>query len=143
MSWQPARIFSTSAHALLGAGHKMAAWKNQHAARWIERALRSRLAQIILLVLALLPTAIVAVMVAHMWLSGNAATQDWQGKIWPVVILQVVSITAFWAHAGSNKSLVPGELGAWVMQFIVYIPFGMISYWNEHVWGQAIVRTKD
>lgn len=52
-------------------------------------------------------------------------------------MLQVVSIAAFLAHAGSNKLLAPGELGGWVLQFIVYIPFGMVSYWKEHVWGKG------
>lgn len=126
----------SSAHALLGVGRKMAAGEKQHTVRWIERALRGRLAQITLLALALLPTIIVAVMVARIWLSGSAEAQDWQEEIWPVVILQVISIAAFWMHAGFNKKLAPGELGGWILQFIVYIPFGMVSYWSEHVWGK-------
>ena len=102
----------------------------------MERALRSKLGQMTLLVLAVLPSAIVAVMAVHIWLSGDATIYDWQSKIWLVVILQVVSIAAFWMHAGSNKRLAHGEFGGWILQFIVYIPFGMIRYWNEHVWGK-------
>lgn len=115
----------------------MAAWDSQPAARYIGRALRSQLGQMLLLVLALLPSVIVAVIAAQIWLSGDAASYDWQSKIWPVVILQVVAIAAFWTHAGANKRLAPGELGGWILQFVVYIPFGMISYWNEHVWGKG------
>lgn len=113
----------------------MNAWNNL-AARWAERALKSWFGQILLLALALLPSAIVVVMLAQIWLFGDATAYDWQGRIWPVVTFQVVSIAAFWVHACSNKRLAPGELGGWIFQFVVYIPFGMISYWSEHVWGK-------
>lgn len=125
-----------SVHVLSSADHKMPARNNQPATSRTERALRSQPGQMMLLVLALLPSAIVAVIAVHIWLSGDAASYDWQSKIWPVVILQAVSIAAFWLHACSNERLAPGELGEWILQFIVYIPFGMISYWKEHVWGK-------
>jgi hypothetical protein len=111
----------------------MAVETNQPVMRWMGRSLKSSLARIVLLVLALLPTGIVVLMAIRIWLSGDTAS--WQGKIWPVVALQVVSIAAFWVHASLNKKLASGELGGWILQFIVYIPFGMISYWREHVWG--------
>ena len=92
-----------------------------------------RLLKALLLALAVLPCAIVAVMAAHIWLSGETETFNWQSKIWPVVVLQLGAIGAFWAHASTNKQLAPGELGNWIFQFIVYIPFGMLSYWEKHV----------
>ena len=92
--------------------------------------------QFLLFVLALLPCVIVAVIAARIWLAGETETLNWHSSIWPVVVLQLISIGAFWAHANSNKQLAPGELGDWVFQFTVYIPFGMLSYWAKHVWGQ-------
>lgn len=122
-------------HAPSGAGRKMD-FLNSNGPRWIKCALRNQAGQIALLILALLPSVIVAVMAMRIWLSGDVANYAWQSKIWLVVILQVASIAAFWVHAGSNKRLASGELGGWVLQFIVYIPFGMISYWGKHVWGK-------
>jgi hypothetical protein len=115
----------------------MTAGSDHIAMRWMARALRSRLVQVMLLVLAILPVGVVAVMTTLIWVYGDSEVKDWQSKIWFVVILQVVSIGAFWAHAGVNKRLVPGELGEWALQFIVYIPFGMISYWKEHIWNKG------
>lgn len=109
---------------------------NDQSATWVERVFKWQLAQVVMLGLALLPTGIVALMALHIWLSGSDANLDWQSKIWPVVILQVISIVAFLTHAKFNKSLAPGEIGGWALQFIVYIPFGMISYWKEHVWDK-------
>ena len=92
--------------------------------------------QFLLLTLALLPCAIVAILAFRIWLSGESAALNWHSAIWPVVALQLVSIAAFSVHAGSNKQLAPGELGGWVLQFVVVSPFGMLSYWGKHVWGQ-------
>ena len=97
---------------------------------------RNRLLKILLLALAVLPCAIVAVAAVHIWLSGETEIFNWQSKIWPVVTLQLAAIAAFWAHASSNNRLAPGELGNWIFQFIVYIPFGMLSYWVKYVGGQ-------
>jgi hypothetical protein len=96
----------------------------------------NRLLQFLLFTLALLPCAIVAVMAARIWLVGETEMLNWQSVIWPTVLLQLVSIGVFSAHASSNKHLAPAEIGNWVFQFIVYIPFGMLSYWAKHVWGQ-------
>ena len=93
--------------------------------------------QILLLVLALLPTTIVAVMGARLLLAGETSLLNWQSTIWPAVALQVVAIALFWAHASGNKQLASGEIGGWALQFIVFIPFGMLSYWAKHVWGQS------
>jgi hypothetical protein len=100
----------------------------------------NRFLKVLLLALAILPCAIVAVMAIQMWLSGETESLNWQTSIWSVVVLQLVAIAAFWGHAISNKHLAPGELSAWVLQFIVYIPFGMLSYWTKHVWGQRSLR---
>ena len=96
----------------------------------------NRLVQPLLLTIALLPCAIVVVLVLHVWLNGETDTLNWQSAIWPVVVLQLLALAAFWAHAASNARLAPGELGGWIFQFVVYIPFGMLSYWAKHVWGQ-------
>jgi hypothetical protein len=92
--------------------------------------------QILLLLLALVPTAIVIVVAVYLLLAGETATFNWQSEIWPVGALQVLAIAAFWAHASTNKRLAPGEIGGWVLQVVVIIPFGMLSYWAKHVWGQ-------
>lgn len=96
----------------------------------------NRSSQLLLLTLAVIPTVIVVVMAAYLWLHGETTNFNWQSKIWPVVAIQLVAITAFGFHAGSNKRLAPGEAGEWIFQFIVFIPFGMIRYWTEHVWGR-------
>ena len=98
--------------------------------------LKSRLKKILFLILAVLPTAIVAVMVVPIWLFGEEQ-HNWNSTVWPVVLLQIIAIGSYWMHAESNKRLAPGELGEWVLQFIVYIPFGMLSYWNHYVWNEA------
>lgn len=66
--------------------------------------------QILLLLLALVPTAIVIVTTAYLLLAGETATFNWQSKIWPAVVLHTLSISAFWAHASANKRLAPGRL---------------------------------
>ncbi len=92
--------------------------------------------QILLLVLALLPTAIAAAIAAYLLLAGETDAFNWQSTIWLVVALQAVSIVLFWVHASNNKQLEVGEAGGWLLQFIVFIPLGMVSYWAKHVWGQ-------
>ena len=93
--------------------------------------------QILLLGLAVLPTGIIAGGAVYLMVHGEATTLNWQTKIWSIVGLQLVSIAAFWLHAGQNKYLAPGELGHWIFQFIMYIPFGMVSYWRQYVWGRS------
>ena len=97
---------------------------------------RNRLLKVLLLALAVLPCTIVAVAAIHIWLSGETEMFNWQSQIWPVVALQLAAIAAFWGHASSNSRLAPGEFGNWIFQFIVYIPFGMLSYWEKYVGGQ-------
>ena len=110
--------------------------------RWTGSALSSLLAQIILLILAVLPMGLVVLLALRIWLLEDVSAYAWKSKFWPVVILQVVSILFFCMHAIFNKKLTPHELSGWLLQFIVYIPFGMISYWREHVFGTAQHNSK-
>ena len=53
----------------------------------------------------------------------------------------VASIVAFSIHAACNKRLAENEVGEWVLEFVVFIPFGMLSCWNKHVWDQPRLET--
>jgi predicted lysophospholipase L1 biosynthesis ABC-type transport system permease subunit len=102
--------------------------------------MRSRLARILLLAFAVLPTAVVVVVAIYIWLTNNSANLRWDSKIWFIVIWQVLAIVVFVVHAGRNRRLAGGERGEWVFQIIVYIPFGMISYWKKQVWDPHYLR---
>ena len=97
----------------------------------------NRLFQILLLVLALIPAGMVAVMSIYLLLYGETDSFNWNTVILSPAIIQIGSIVAFGLHAESNKRLAPGEVSAWVLQFIAFVPFGMIRYWGKHVWGQT------
>lgn len=97
----------------------------------------SRPLQIALLVLAVLPCFVVAVIAMRIWLYGESPTLNWQSSIWPVVALQVAAIVAFSIHAARNKRLAESEVAERVLEFVVLIPFGMLSYWNRYVWDQS------
>jgi hypothetical protein len=93
--------------------------------------------QIPLLVLAVLPCFVVAVSSRCGYgCNGETPTLDWHSSIWPVVALQVAAIIAFSVHAASNNRLAGNEVAERVLEFVVFIPFGMLSYWNKHVWDQ-------
>ena len=79
------------------------------------------------------PTMIVTVLAFHLLLSGETEAFDWRTRILPVVILQVIAITVFAGHAYSNQRITRNEAGKWLLQFMLYIPFGMIEYWSRHV----------
>lgn len=102
--------------------------------------MRSQAIKILLLVFAVLPTAVVAVMAIYIWRTNNSTNLRWDSKIWFVVIWQVLAIVVFIVHASRNQRLAEGERGDWIFQMIVYIPFGMISYWKKQVWDPHYLR---
>jgi len=95
---------------------------------------RSQIAKILLLTFAVLPTAVVAVMAIYIWLTNNSANLRWNSEIWLVVVWQILAIIAFIVHVSRNQRLASDERGGWIFQIILYIPFGMISYWKKQVW---------
>jgi len=95
---------------------------------------RRQIAKILLLTFAVLPTAVVAVMAIYIWLTNNSANLRWNSEIWLVVVWQILAIIAFIVHVSRNQRLASDERGGWIFQIILYIPFGMISYWKKQVW---------
>jgi hypothetical protein len=93
--------------------------------------------QILLLALALIPVGMVAVTSIYLLLYGETDSYNWKTEMYAPAIIQVASIVAFGLHADSNKRLAPGEASTWALQFIAFVPFGMIRYWGKHVWGKT------
>jgi hypothetical protein len=78
----------------------------------------TRLSQILLLALAVTPTAAAVLCCIYILLVGETASFNWQSRIWPVVILQVMAIIVFGIHADSNRNLAPGDEKDWILEFI-------------------------
>ena len=95
----------------------------------------SRPTKVLLLALALVPSCIVLVIAIYILLTGGKAQIHWHLTIWPLVAIQIASIAAFSRHARKNSALSSSQADNWVMQFIVFIPIGMLSYWDKHVRG--------
>lgn len=100
----------------------------------MKRSINNGFVQTLMLAMAVLPAVIAVAIVIHSQLHGSVAELQWKNEFWPIVVLQVASISLFMAHAMFNKDLTDAEHGHWAFRFVVYIPFGMIEYWRKYVW---------
>lgn len=85
------------------------------------------------LLLALIPTFCAVFFLVWAYLTQPDFELAMSAPIYWIVAIQVVSIVAFSAHAATNKRISSDELQKWLFNFVVLIPFGMISYWNMFI----------
>ncbi|MFE0501247.1 hypothetical protein ACFW0P_10755 [Lysobacter soli] len=88
-----------------------------------------------MLVLAILPSAVVAWFALKIWLSGPTPQLNWHTAIWPVVGLQLIALLAFIVHAMRNSHIESGERARWIWEFILYLPIAMVGYWFKHIFA--------
>jgi hypothetical protein len=92
---------------------------------------RTSFAKFAMLALAVLPTFAALAIWAGTQLGSPAIAAL---PFWPVVVAELVAVLAYAFHAASNSRLPSGEALELAWQFLILIPWGMLSYWRAHIW---------
>ena len=97
---------------------------------------RYRTVEIGLLLLALVPLCLLALMAVRICFFG-APVELWHASAWGLYLLQVFALSGFAFHVVANKQLEERQHSHWLWQIFLYQQLAMLSYWFKHVWGQA------
>ena len=96
---------------------------------------RHRAIEVSLLLIALLPIIVLAVMAVRIWAFG-APIDLWHAPAWGLYLSQAFALFGFALHVLDNKQLAEGESSHWLWEILLYQQVAMISYWVKHVRGQ-------
>jgi hypothetical protein len=100
------------------------------------RAVRYKAIEVALLLLGLAPLGALAVAAFRIWVLGGPIAL-WSAPTWGLYVLQLAALGAFAFHILGNARLGKSESSHWLAQIVLFHQVGMLSYWVQHVWGQA------
>jgi hypothetical protein len=96
---------------------------------------RHKIVVVGLLLLAVLPILVVAVMAVRIWVFG-APLELWRAPAWGLYLLQVAALFGFALHILGNKHFQGGQSGHWLLELVLYHQVTMLKYWVQHVWHE-------
>lgn len=91
----------------------------------------------IYLAIAIMPTIIVICILAWIYFNSSGNGFEMTSPIWGLAAFQAAPIIIFSLHAVSNKDITPEERWPLLVNFIVLIPFGMITYCNRFIFDDS------